>query len=87
MSCNNNSQRNGLFFAGQSVALSGPAIKDGRAPMLLGNVVRLRFELLGPIRAAPIPRHSETARITRAYKLRQQPVEALGAWTARGSFL
>jgi hypothetical protein len=36
--------------------------------------------------SVPIPRHP-AARIIRAYKLRQQPVEAPGAWTARGSFL
>jgi len=35
----------------------------------------------------PIPRRPDVARITRAYKLRQQLVEALGALTARGSFL
>jgi hypothetical protein len=35
----------------------------------------------------PIPRHPDAARITRAYKLRQQPAETPGAWTARGLFL
>jgi hypothetical protein len=41
--------------------------------------------VIGPIRAAPIPRHP-AARIKRAYKLRQQPAETPAAWTARGLF-
>ena len=35
----------------------------------------------------PIPRHPDAARIIRAYKLRQQPAETPGEWTARGSFM
>jgi hypothetical protein len=41
--------------------------------------------LLGPIRAALHP-PTPAAQIKRAYKLRQQTVDAPGAWTARGSF-
>jgi hypothetical protein len=38
-----------------------------------------------PIRAA-FPSPNPAARITRTYKLRLQPAETLGAWTARGFF-
>jgi hypothetical protein len=40
-----------------------------------------------PIRAAPHPPMSPPPGSIRAYKLRQQPVEALGALIAQGSFL
>jgi hypothetical protein len=59
--------------------------QDGRTETLHGGVVQLGFDLIGPTRAAPIP-HPAT-RIIRAYKLRQQPVEARGDLTAPGSFL
>jgi hypothetical protein len=43
---------------------------------------------VGPIpAAAPSPDTPRAARIIRAYKLRQQLVETLGGWIARGSFL
>src|SRR5689334_5801810 len=41
---------------------------------------------MGPTRAAPHP-PTPAARIKRAYKPRQQPVEALSAYPAQGSFL
>jgi hypothetical protein len=37
--------------------------------------------------APPSPNATTAARITRAHKLRQQPVEAPAAWTGRGLFL
>jgi hypothetical protein len=43
------------------------------------------FCVLGPSGRHPSPDTRRPNR--RAYKLRQQPVEAPGAWTARGSFL
>ena len=46
---------------------------------------RIDQELIGQSGRPPSP--DLAARITRAYKLRQQPVEAPGAWTARGFFL
>jgi hypothetical protein len=52
-----------------------------------GQVSSLTIDLVGQSGRHPIPRHPDAARIIRAYKLRQQPVEAPGAWTARGSFL
>ena len=42
-------------------------------------------DLVGQSGRHPIPRHP-AARITRAYKLRQQPAETPGACIARGSF-
>ena len=41
-------------------------------------IARLEFELIGRTRAVTHPRHP-AARIIRAYKLRQQPIEAPGA--------
>jgi hypothetical protein len=42
---------------------------------------------LDPGGISPSPDTPEAARIKRAYKLREQPVEARGALTAPGSFL
>jgi hypothetical protein len=86
LSCNNNSWPNDRFFAGRFGRVVPRAIKDGHAKTLRGNVVKLGFKLVAPTRAAP-HRPTLAARITRAYLLRQQPVEAPGAWTARGSFM
>jgi hypothetical protein len=47
--------------------------------------IRISLKLVGQSGRHPIPRHP-AARIKRAYKLRQQPVETPGAWTARGFF-
>jgi len=58
-------------------------------PILMGHWAKrgIDFELIGPTRAAvPIPRQP-AARIKRAYKLRQQPVEPRERDLPGGSFL
>jgi hypothetical protein len=75
----------GVASGGRRQVFRRVQINARRAATLHSNIEQLGFELIGPIRAAPHPR-PPAARIIRAYKLRQQPVEAPGAWTARGSF-
>jgi hypothetical protein len=77
---------NNRFFADSIGRAGASTIKDGRDEALHGSGARIRFDLVGPNPGGthpPIP----AARIKRAYKLRQQPAEAPGEWTARGSFM
>ena len=61
------------------------AIKDARAETLPGNVARLGFELIGPIRAASHPR-PPAARITRGLQAEATTCRSPGSMDCPGFF-